>query len=138
MESEFAKKANHFNRFFASKRTTLNNGSTLPNSVSNKSTVELSSFQFNDQDILKIIRALHVNKAHGCDDILICMIKYVTKNCQCFVYNLYAWVVLTQAPFQTFGTNQTLFLYIRMVINKLSITTGQNLFCLYAEKSCKY
>ena len=27
------------------------------------------------QDILKIIRAIHVNKAHGCDDISICMIK---------------------------------------------------------------
>ena len=25
--------------------------------------------------ILKIIRALHVSKAHGCDDISICMIK---------------------------------------------------------------
>ena len=28
-----------------------------------------------DQDILEIIRALHVNKAHGYDDILIHMIK---------------------------------------------------------------
>ena len=27
------------------------------------------------QDMLKIIRAIHVNKAHGCDDISICMIK---------------------------------------------------------------
>ena len=36
---------------------------------------ELSSFQFNDQDILKIIRALHVNKTRGCDDISIRMIK---------------------------------------------------------------
>ena len=36
---------------------------------------ELSSFQFNGKDILKIIRALHVSKAHGCDDISICMIK---------------------------------------------------------------
>ena len=43
--------------------------------ISNAPTVELSSFQFNDQDILKIIRALHVNKAHGCDDISIRMIK---------------------------------------------------------------
>ena len=27
-----------------------------------------SSFQFTDLGILKIIRALHVNKAHDCDD----------------------------------------------------------------------
>ena len=75
LECDFGKKANHFNGFFASKFTLLNNGSSLPHSVSNTPTVELSSFQFNDQDILKIIRALHANKAHGCDDILIRMIK---------------------------------------------------------------
>ena len=74
LECDFGLKANHFNEFFASKCTPLNNGSTLT-SVSNAPTVELSSFQFNDQDILKIIRALHVNKAHGCDDISIRMIK---------------------------------------------------------------
>ena len=61
--------------FFALKCTPLNNGSTLPHSASNKPTIELSSFQFNDQDILKIIGALHANKAYGCDDILIRMIK---------------------------------------------------------------
>ena len=60
---------------FASKCTPLNNGSNLPPSLSNTPTVELSSFQFNDQDILIIIRSLYVNKAHGCDDISICMIK---------------------------------------------------------------
>ena len=53
----------------------MNNGSTLPHSLSNTPTVELSSFQFNDQGILKIMRALHVNKTHGWDDISICMIK---------------------------------------------------------------
>ena len=67
--------ANQFNEFFASERTPLSHGSTLPHSVSNIPTGELSSFQFNDQDILKMIRALHVNKAYGCDDISIGMIK---------------------------------------------------------------
>ena len=75
LESDFQKKANNFNEFFASKCTPLNKGITLPHSLSNASTVEHSSFQFNDQDILKIIRALHVNKALSCDDISICMIK---------------------------------------------------------------
>ena len=63
------------NEFFASKCHPLNIGSTLPHSLSNTPVVELFSFQFNDQDILNIIRVLHVYKAHGCDDILICMIK---------------------------------------------------------------
>ena len=35
LESDFGKKANHFNEFFASKCTPLNNGSTLPHSLSN-------------------------------------------------------------------------------------------------------
>ena len=45
----------------------------LPHSLSNTPKVELSSFKLNDQ--LKIVRALHGNKAHICDDISICMIK---------------------------------------------------------------
>ena len=84
LESDFRKKPNHFNEVFVSKCTPLNNGSTLPHSLPNTITVELSSFQFNDQDILKIIRVLHVNKAHGCD-ISICIIKICD---QAFVYNL--------------------------------------------------
>ena len=70
-ECDFGKKENHFNEFFTSKCTPLNNGSTLPHSVLNTPTVELSFLQFIDQDVLKIIRTLHVNKAHGCDDISI-------------------------------------------------------------------
>ena len=77
LEPGFEKKANHFNEFFASKCTPSNNRITLPHSLSNTSTVELSSFQFNDQDMLKIITALHVNNVHGFNDILILMIKYV-------------------------------------------------------------
>ena len=50
LECDFGKKANHFNEFFASKCTPLNNGSTLPHSLSKAPTVELSSFQFNDQN----------------------------------------------------------------------------------------
>ena len=75
MECDFGKKANQFNEFFALECTPLSNGSTLPHLVSNILTGELSSFQFNDQDILKMIRTLHVNKAYGCDDISIGMIK---------------------------------------------------------------
>ena len=44
LECDFGKKANHFNEFFGSKCTKLNNGSTLPHSISNAPTVELSSF----------------------------------------------------------------------------------------------
>ena len=43
-----------FQWVFASKCSPLNNGSTLVHSLSNTPTVELSSFQSNDQDVLKI------------------------------------------------------------------------------------
>ena len=74
LECDFRKKP-IISMSFLHQSTLLNNGSTLCHLVPNTPTVELSSFQFNDQDILKIIRALHVNKAHGCDDISIRMIK---------------------------------------------------------------
>ena len=54
--------------------TPLNTQNFL-DSVSNTPTVELSFLQFHDQDILKVIRALHVNKAHSCDDISIHIMK---------------------------------------------------------------
>ena len=60
LECDFRKKANHFNESFASKCTPLNNTSTLPHLLSNAPTVELSSFQYNDQDILKIIAYMSI------------------------------------------------------------------------------
>ena len=73
LECDFRKKP-IISMSFLHQSTPLSNGSTLPHLVPNTLTVELSSFQFNDQDILKIIRALHINKAHDCD-ISIHMIK---------------------------------------------------------------
>ena len=134
LEYDFGKKANYFNEFFASRCTPLNNGSTLPHSLSNTSTVELSSFQFNDQDILKIIRALHVNKAHDCDDISVCMIKIYDQSIIKPLSIIYQNCRNT-GTFPDIRKNQTLFLSIKKVKNKLSITTDQYLFCFYAEKS---
>ena len=85
LECEFGKKSNHFNGSFASKCTPLNNGSTLPHSVSNTPTVELSSFQFNDQDKLRLIIALHVNKTHGCDNLSIRLIKICDQSILMFI-----------------------------------------------------
>ena len=73
--SDFKEKANKFNEFFSRQCTPLNNGSKCPrqpNFVTNK---RLSSVVFDDQDIIKIIRALSISKAHGHDDISIRMIK---------------------------------------------------------------
>ena len=40
----------------------------------------LTSIVFNDESILKIIRALDINKAHGHDEISIWMIKLCKKS----------------------------------------------------------
>ena len=49
--------------------------SVFPDSVDYISTAKLSSINFNNEDILKIIKSLNFNKAHGQDDISIRMIK---------------------------------------------------------------
>ena len=69
LECEFGKKSNHFNE----------------SSVSNTPTVELSSFQFNDQDKLRLIIALHVNKTHGCDNLSIRLIKICDQSILMFI-----------------------------------------------------
>ena len=60
--------------FFASQCTPISNDGALPDS-SSVSNVSLSSIHFKDQDILKIIRSLKYNKAHGYDDISISLLK---------------------------------------------------------------
>ena len=73
--SDFTKKGNLFNDFFATQCTPLTNSSVLPSKISFKIHLRLNSFSFEKEDILKIIRNLNVNKAHGHDDISIRMFK---------------------------------------------------------------
>ena len=61
--------------FFAFKCTPLINNKALPNSFDYISTARLPSINFNNGDIMKIIKSLKVNKAHGHDDISIRMIR---------------------------------------------------------------
>ena len=76
LTSDFKEKANHFNTFFASQSIPVSNDSALPNTTNSVSDVSLSSIQFKDQDILKIICSLNYNKAHGYDDISIRLKTY--------------------------------------------------------------
>ena len=62
--SDFTKKANLFNNFFATQCTPLTNNSVLPSIRSFKTHLRLKSTSFEMEDILKIIRNLNVNKAH--------------------------------------------------------------------------
>ena len=73
-------KANIFNKFFAEQCSPLKNDSLLPLNQIFLTQSRLNSLDFNEDEIIKIIRALNVNKAHGCDDISIRMIKICDKS----------------------------------------------------------
>ena len=68
-------KANIFNKFFADQCTPLKNNSMLPTNLLFVTQARLGSLDFNEGEVLKIIRALNINTAHGHDDISIRMTK---------------------------------------------------------------
>ena len=70
MLSDFCKKANVFNNFFASICTPIDNASCLP-FFSYRAGNRIKSFEVTENDILVIIKTLDPNKAHGCDNIYI-------------------------------------------------------------------
>ena len=64
-----------FNNFFADQCSTLRNKSELPATLSKKTSESLTTTDFSNNDILKIIRNLDPNKAHGHDMISIRVVK---------------------------------------------------------------
>ena len=80
LEADFKRKADHFNNFFASKCTPLKNDSVLPTLLEHDSEARFSKISFSDDQILKILRALDINKAHGHDEISIRMLKLCDKS----------------------------------------------------------
>ena len=79
IENKFAidiqTKGNIFNKSFAEQCTPLKNDSVLPESQTFLTQSRLYSLDLNKDKILKIIRALNINKAHDNDDISNRMIK---------------------------------------------------------------
>ena len=73
-------KANIFNEYFAEQCTLLKNNSVLPSNQTFLTQSRLTSLDFSEEEILKIIRALNIHKAHGHDDISIRMIKICDKS----------------------------------------------------------
>ena len=73
-------KANIFNKYFAEQCTLLKSNSVLPINQTFLTQSRLTSLDFSEEEILKIIRALNIHKAHGHDDISIRMIKICDKS----------------------------------------------------------
>ena len=78
--TDIQKKANVSNKFFAEQCTPLNNNSSLPVNQLFLTHSRLMSLHFDEDELLLIIRALNINKAHGHDDISIRMIKICDKS----------------------------------------------------------
>ena len=79
-EPDFKLKANIFNNFFTDKCIQMQNNSVIPNFLEFELMKRLTSIVFNEESILKTIRALHVMKGHGHDDISIRMTKFYDKS----------------------------------------------------------
>ena len=73
-------KGNIFNKNFADQCTPLRDGSVLPVNQIFLTQVRLKSLDFKEVEILKIIRALNISKAHSYDDISIGIIQICGKS----------------------------------------------------------
>ena len=73
--ANFKEKPNHLNFSFASYYTLLDKNSKIPEMQTFTTDNKLSPVQFEDNDIIKIIRSPNISKAHGHDNISIRMLK---------------------------------------------------------------
>ena len=63
----FVKKRNFFTPFFSEQCSILQNSSKLPTNLAPRTDQSLTSINFSQDDILRIIQSLNPNKAHGLD-----------------------------------------------------------------------
>ena len=80
LEPDFKLKANFLNNFFADNFTPIQNNSVISKFIERELINKSTSIVFNDESILKIVRALYVNKAHSHDDISVWMIRLCNKS----------------------------------------------------------
>ena len=71
----FKKKQIFSNPFFVKQCTLVSNNSVLPSEFTYMTEECIHSITFSESDVIKIISALDVNKAHGHDNISVRMIK---------------------------------------------------------------
>ena len=71
--TDFTEKAQIFNDYLIHQCSTIDTGSILPNHTPAVSTL-LKDFIISEDEILKIIRSLNPNKAHGWDEVSVRMI----------------------------------------------------------------
>ena len=67
--NDFQEKADFYNLYFGKKCTPIKNDNSIPTETNYLCNATILAVDFEDQDILKIIWALDINKAHDQDNI---------------------------------------------------------------------
>ena len=113
--SKFKTKANYFNRFFNQQCTAIFTDSSTPSSVNLATNEAVTSVNFDEQLISKLIVALNPNKAHGHDGLSIRMLQMGSKplsiifrNCLKAGYFPRAWKKPNIVPVHKKGNKQIL------------------------------
>ena len=73
--TNFQEKVNVFNSFFAKQCSPIPSSSVLPSKISYMTKDRIQTLCFGKSDVIKLIKALDVSKAHGHDGISVKMIK---------------------------------------------------------------
>ena len=74
--TDFQEKANILDSFFVKQRTLVSNKSVLPSQFTCMMEERIQSITISESDVIKIIRALDVNKAHDNDNTSVRMINH--------------------------------------------------------------
>ena len=114
--TDIQKKANVFNKFFAEQSTPSNNNSSLPVNQLFLTHSRLMSLDFDEDELLLIIRALNINKAHGHDDISIRMIKICDKSLIKPLMLIFK-KSIDPLTIKIYGKNLMLYLYTKRMTN---------------------
>ena len=85
--------------------------------------------KFNEDEILKIIRALNIYKAHGYDDVSFRMIKICDKSLTKLLI-----ILFKNSTKSSYYPDIWKYLYIKRMINNYLMTTDQFLFYQFLEK----
>ena len=98
--TDFTKKAELFNLFFAEQCSIIDNSSELPSNFLNKIDKSISAITFTCDDIATLIKNLDPNKPHGHDMISIYMLKLCGKSI-CKPFDLIFQSCIKQGKFPT-------------------------------------
>ena len=114
--TDFLVKANLFNDYFSQQCTTVDNDSSIPPNTTFATEQKLSTLEFCTDDIVKIIKSLDPNKAHGHDEISIRMLKLCATSIA-KPLSIFLETVLKINVSLKNGRKPTLYLFIKKIIN---------------------